>query len=369
VAGGGNTAMDAVRIALRLPGIEEVRLSYRRTREEMPADREELESAIEEGGKLMELSLPERAYSGPDGLRLALRVMELGERDASGRRSPRPTDRTQSVDCELIVAAVGESPDSDLLASLGLACGPKGTPFYDPETQASPLPGVYIGGDTARGPASIISAVADGRRAAHAILRAAGIEPPASNYTPSAPDDDKLSTRGEFAESAPRESVSFVPREAERCLRCDSACLRCVEVCPNRANFALPVGTNRGFGQSIQILHVDALCNECGNCRTFCPFDDGEPYRGKPTLFKDRAAMEARRGEATARVPNAGFCFVASGEDTRERGGTLLVRATPGADVSELSFADWGAEGAGGHMESLARAVFRHHRYLIGGLR
>ena len=384
VAGGGNTAMDAVRVALRLPGIEEVRLSYRRSREEMPADREELESALEEGGKLMELSLPERSYYGPDGPRLALRIMELGERDASGRRSPRPTDRTQSVDCELLVAAVGEAPDISLLEAMGLSRGPKGTPFFDPATQASPRPRVYVGGDAAQGPASIISAVADGRRAAYAILRAAGMEPPASTYAPSAPDEGKLSVRGEIAESLPRASASFVSREAERCLRCDSACLRCVEVCPNRANFALPLPPggipakpDRGFDQSIQILHVDALCNECGNCGTFCPFD-GEPYRGKPTLFEDRAAMEARHDSA-ARVLNAGFCYVASGDDARAKGGAgrpgpgerpfLLVRATAGAEVQELSYADWAEDGAGGLMESLARAVFRDHPYLIGGLR
>jgi putative selenate reductase len=358
VAGGGNTAMDAVRIALRLPGIEEVRLSYRRTREEMPADREELESAIEEGGKLMELSLPERAYRGPDGPRLALRIMELGERDASGRRSPRPTDRSQSVDCELIVAAVGESPDPGLLASLGLACGPKGTPPYDPETQASARPGVYVGGDAARGPASIISAVADGRRAAYAILRAAGIEPPASTYAPSAPDDDKLSARGEFAESAPRESASFVSREAERCLRCDSACLRCVEVCPNRANFALPVEVGKNFAQSIQILHVDSLCNECGNCGVFCPFE-GRPFKDKPTLFGDRAALDASG--------NPGFCC--SGTGGGEARPSLAMREAPGSRIVVADFEDWGRDGAGPAMAAIARTVLRDHPYLLGGSR
>ena len=373
VAGGGNTAMDAVRVALRLPGIDEVRLSYRRTREEMPADREELQSALEEGGKLMELSLPERAFMSPEGPRLSLRVMELGDIDVSGRKSPRPTDRTESVDCDLLVAAVGEKPETSLLASLGIPCGPSGLPECDRATQASARPGVYVGGDAARGPASIISAVADGRRAAYAILRAAGIEPPASTYAPAPPDADKLAARGEFVPSVSRSSAGFVAREAERCLSCDSTCLRCVEVCPNRANFTLPIGpagsaaadgadSTDGMAQPIQILHVDELCNECGNCGIFCPFD-GEPYRGKPTLFADRAAMDVRYDDSPARVLNAGFAFGAGPRPS------LYLRAARGAEVETFAFAEWSRAGAVGPMGRLARIVFDDHAYLLGGRR
>ena len=377
VAGGGNTAMDTARVALRLPGIEVVRLSYRRSKEDMPADEEELRNALEEGAKLMELSLPESSYLGPDGSRLSLRMMERGALDASGRSSPRATQRTESVECELLVAAIGEAPDSNLFEGLGIPCDPSGLPLCDPATQATSRAGLYVGGDAAHGPASIISAVADGRRAAYAILRAAGIEPPAANYIPSAPDADKLAARGEFAQSAPRASASFVSREAERCLRCDSACLRCVEVCPNRANFALPVSRDDsrgddsrggGFSQSIQILHIDALCNECGNCGVFCPFE-GEPNRGKATLFQDRASMEAAR--------NAGISFVTSGDEAtadgkaiRSRLGArpnLLKRGVVGMEIETLIFTDWAEPGAVGPMETLARAVLREHFYLLGG--
>jgi putative selenate reductase len=355
VAGGGDTAMDAVRVALRLPGTEEVLLSYRRSREEMPADKAELRSALEEGGRLMELSLPERAYLGPGGPRLILRAMELGERDASGRRAPRPTQRTEDVACEFIIAAVGETPDASLLASLGIPCGPKGIPVYDPATQATSRPGLYVGGDAAHGPSSIIAAEADGRRAAFAILRAAGIETQKSSNIPPAPDPDKLAARGEFASSLRSDSPFFAQREAERCLCCDSACLRCVEVCPNRSNFALPVTVHAGGGmeQPIQILHVDSLCNECGNCGTFCPFE-GDPYRDKPTLFKNRSAMEASR--------NAGFCFATSSAKP-----DLLKRDAVGAGIAALAYANWADAAEGAPMEALARAVFRDHRYLIGG--
>jgi putative selenate reductase len=359
VAGGGNTAMDAARVALRLPGVEEVTISYRRSREDMPADEEELANALDEGAKLLDLSLPERSSGDGDGSRLSLRVMEKGERDASGRSSPKATDRTQSVECDLLVAAVGEGPDSGLLAAMGIECGPSGRPSFDSATQATSQPGVYVGGDAARGPASIISAGSDGRRAAYAMLRAAGIQPPSQTYVPSAPDADRLAARGEIMASQASTSPGFVAREAERCLRCDSACLRCVEVCPNRANFALPVpaGVGGGFAQPIQVIHIDALCNECGNCGLFCPYE-GEPYRGKPTLFKGLAALEASG--------NAGFAF---GDGS---GPGLHLREAPGAAVATIAHARWATKGAAGpaaaaQIASLARTVFHDHAYLLGG--
>jgi putative selenate reductase len=359
VVGGGNTAMDAVRLALRLPGIEEVRLSYRRDREEMPADEEELGNALAEGGKLMDLTLPERSYRGSEGPRLSLRVMRSGGRDASGRRSPEPTDATLSVDCDLLVAAVGEAPDTRLLESLGVSCGPDGRPVLDAATLESRSAGVYVGGDSARGPASIIRAVADGRRAAYSMLRAAGVEPQPASYAPPPPDKARLARRGEFAESLSADSA-IVAREAERCLNCDSVCLRCVEVCPNRANFALPVEpggspSRSGLAQPIQILHLDALCNECGNCGVFCPFE-GRPFKDKATLFRDARALYASH--------NAGFAFV-DGVD----GPALALRELPDGEALTLAFGEWGTKAATGDspMAALARTVRFEHPYLIGG--
>jgi putative selenate reductase len=352
VAGGGNTAMDAVRLALRLPGIEEVRLSYRRSREEMPADKEELENAIAEGGKLMELTMPESSSAGSDGSLLGLRVMELGERDASGRRSPKATDRVETVRCDLLVAAVGEAPDSSLFASLGIPVLADGRPNVDAQTQESGLDDVYVGGDASRGPASIISAVADGRRAAYAIMKKARIVPPESSYIPPAPDKDKLARRGEPVQGLDPAQGGFAAREADRCLECDSACLRCVEVCPNRANFALPIAEKGVFAQSLQIIHLDALCNECGNCGIFCPYE-GEPYRGKPSLFRSRPARGASH--------NAGMSF---GEGERP---LLALRDKPDGEIVELPYAEWAQEGSGGRMGALARTVFRDHPYLLGG--
>lgn len=80
---------------------------------------------------------------------------------------------------------------------------------------------------------------------------------------------------------------SEVKRETERCLECDILCSVCVEVCPNRANFPIKMGSGR-FKDAYQILHIDGLCNQCGNCDTFCPYQ-GNPYRDRLTLFWDEA--------------------------------------------------------------------------------
>ena len=375
VAGGGNTAMDAVRAATRLPSVESVRLSYRRTLAEMPADREELENAMREAavldgaagagssgsgaagaahgqGALLELSLPERAAPG----KLTLRKMRLGEKDASGRRSPLPSDETIELDCDLLVAAVGETPDPALMKAFGIPVGKDGRPVYDPATQETPVAGLYVGGDAARGPASIIAAEADGRRAAYAILRKAGVEPPLAPYSPPEPRAERLASRGEFAHPLAAGSEGFAAREAERCLECDSACLRCVEVCPNRANMAIPRPSGSG-AQAFQILHVDYLCNECGNCGLFCPYE-GEPFRGKATLFADRASLEASK--------NAGFALL--------QGGAVALRAAYEGPVAEFAQGASAPAAGGGSsasdgaaMLALARAVARDHAYLSGG--
>jgi putative selenate reductase len=362
VAGGGNTAMDAARTALRLPGIESVHLAYRRTKKEMPADAEELGNALDEGCRLLELSLPERGYAGHDGPRLSLRMMELGEKDASGRRSPKPTDRTVSVECELLVLALGERPDVSLLGSLGFELDARGLPVFDPATQESPRKGLYVGGDAARGPSSIIKAEADGRRAAYAMLRTAGLELPALSRPVAPPDPARLAARGEFLQSLSPDSPRFASREAERCLRCDSACLRCVEVCPNRANVALPLASLGPLSQGIQIVHVDGLCNECGNCGLFCPYD-GEPYRGKPTLFEDRGTLMAS--------PNVGLSFASGAMPA------LLIRKEKGGPAAELRFQAWSEEAPreprsderSAALLVIARSIWDDHRYLIRGQR
>ncbi len=357
VTGGGNTAMDAARVAARLPGKPKVSILYRRTLAEMPADREEFESALADGAEYTELSLPERMSPGSGGTLPVLRVREmtLGEPDASGRRAPIASDRVRDIPCDLVIAAVGESPDRALFEGLGARVGKDGRPVVDPVTLATTVSGLYAAGDARRGPASIIAGEADGRIAAYAILRAVGIEPTIEKLAPKAPDYDALSRRGEMMETLPRDHPGFVAREAERCLSCGSACLRCVEVCPNRANFALPVAPGGALKQAIQIVHVDDLCNECGNCGFFCPWD-GRPYEGKPTLFSDEAALRASG--------NAGFAFTGKAASP-----TLILREATGKDavVSSHGFAAWTEAAASSAMPAIAKTIFDSHRYLIAG--
>lgn len=360
VVGGGNTAMDAARVAARLPGKPRVTILYRRSRAEMPADVEEFEAALADGVRYEELSLPEAMVPAAQGGRNVLRVREmaLGPLDASGRRSPVPTENTRELPCDLVVQAVGESPDVRLFAGLGIEFGADGLPTADGVTMETGVPGIYVVGDCRRGPSSIIAAEADGRAAAYAILRKAGIEPRIDAAPRAQADAEALSRRGEILESLPTDHDGFARREADRCLSCAAACLRCVELCPNRANVALPVGTGGPFAQSIQIVHVDELCNECGNCGFFCPYE-GEPYRGKPTLFSCESDLS---GSA-----NAGFAFVGPAAEP-----VLILRSKPGPQepVAVLSYEKWSPSvfsAAADPLSALAALVHRDHPYLIPG--
>ncbi|ABZ85180.1 uncharacterized protein ygfk [Heliomicrobium modesticaldum Ice1] len=303
VVGAGNTAMDAARTALRLPGVEKVTVIYRRTEKEMPAYREEYELALADGVEFLFLMNPE----GVDGDgNLLCRVMRLGAPDASGRRRPEKTYEVKALPIDTLITAIGETIDMELLAKLGLAQGKTAEPQTNKSTCATSLPGVYLVGDASHGPSSVVKCIADGRRASDAICRA---EDPAWKrasfiFGPADEDTVKAITAkkgGLIAQSdVPAEAGSEVDqnvgaREFRRCLECSSVCNKCVEVCPNRANIAVPVeGAATGFRNRFQIVHLDAYCNECGNCATFCPWD-GRPYRDKPTLFSLRQDFEASR--------------------------------------------------------------------------
>ena len=161
VLGGGNTAMDVARAAKRLPGVEHVRLIYRRTKRYMPADEEELQLAIEDGVEFLELLAPVGAENG----KLKCSVMELGAPDASGRRSPVDTGRTEEYPADTIIAAIGETIDTTLYAELGVEMDAKGRPVVDANMMTTEA-GVYAVGDSRRGPATVVEAIADSAKAA-----------------------------------------------------------------------------------------------------------------------------------------------------------------------------------------------------------
>jgi len=267
VLGGGNTAMDVARAAKRLPGVEHVRLIYRRTKRYMPADEEELQLAIEDGVEFLELLAPVGAENG----KLKCSVMELGAPDASGRRSPVDTGRTEEYPADTIIAAIGETIDTTLYAELGVEMDAKGRPVVDANMMTTEA-GVYAVGDSRRGPATVVEAIADSAKAAAAI---AGI-----SYDKYAEEnvaaDEKLYTVKKGVQSR---DTSKTPDD--RCLGCPTVCEVCTDVCPNRANVAIHVPGKC----KAQIIHVDGMCNECGNCEVFCPYKGGRPYKDKFTLY------------------------------------------------------------------------------------
>ncbi len=260
VIGGGNTAMDAARSAKRAKGVKHVRLVYRRTQREMPADAEELELAIQDGVQFMELLAPVSLEEG----QLLCDKMALGAPDASGRRSPVATGERVKIDCDTLISAIGERVDAKFLSGNGVTLNARSLPESLEVNQR-----LFVVGDALRGPATVVEAIADAAAAVRAIT---GLEAPDA---PLNEDTALLKARRQYLCHCqePRD-------EANRCLGCELVCENCVDVCPNRANIALRVP---GMARE-QIIHIDKMCNECGNCRVFCPYDSA-PYKDKFTLF------------------------------------------------------------------------------------
>ena len=171
VIGGGNTAMDSVRTAKRL-GAEKAMIIYRRSEQEMPARLEEVKHAKEEGVEFLTLHNPIEYKADEKGRvkQAVLQKMELGEPDASGRRSPVPIPGAiETLDIDLAIVSVGVSPNPIVPHSIpGLELGRKGTIAVN-ENMESSIPMIYAGGDIVRGGATVILAMGDGRRAAAAM--------------------------------------------------------------------------------------------------------------------------------------------------------------------------------------------------------
>ncbi len=263
VIGGGNTAVDAARTALRL-GAASVTVLYRRSREEMPANDWEVADAEREGVRLELLTAPV-AVEMADGRVAAIRCqrMELGEPDASGRRRPIPVAGSEFViAADTMIAAVAQAPESSFLETThALKVNPQGAFVVDQRTLATNRPGIFAGGDAQRGPGILIEAVADGRRGALSIdryLRGVDLlteldEAPRPVVELSDEEIDRIVQSGRVALS-PRAATPTAPvgerihdfrevecnlseeearKEASRCLACGvcSECHLCVSVC------------------------------------------------------------------------------------------------------------------------------------------
>ena len=287
VIGAGNTAMDAARVAKRLNGVKNVRLVYRRTKHQMPADEEELDLALAEGVEFCELLAPKALK----GAVLVCDRMQLGEPDESGRRSPEPTGETVEIPANTVICAVGEHIDTALYDGAGVEHDRRGRLA----AVSTGVDGVWAAGDCRRGPATVVEAIADAADVARAIAGADFNAYASENERPGH-EDACYERKGSLCRDKQH-------CEKTRCLGCGTVCEVCCDVCPNRANVAIKVP---GLDKH-QVVHVDGMCNECGNCAVFCPYSEGRPYKDKLTLFWSDEDMENSENQGFLALPDGDF--------------------------------------------------------------
>jgi putative selenate reductase len=328
IIGGGNTAMDAARTAVRLAGEGgKVTIVYRRTIKDMPADRGEIKACFDEGVEFLELTAPVKIISRGNYVSgLLCRRMQPGEPDETGRR--RPIEIPESdfiIEADAIIPAVGQERDFEFVKDFPAVAEKIGY-----QTGSA---NVFVGGDALRGASTAINAIADGRLAAEQIILAAGrhqvnADHRAPRHKQSLEWHILKRTRREqpprIEELPPGDRLNFDLvinpltldegiKEAQRCMLCDEYCSICTTLCPNMALFTYQVHPaiyqvnsvrltkekievirklKAGVAQKYQILHLPDWCNQCGNCTTFCP-TAGAPYKDKPHLHISRESFEA----------------------------------------------------------------------------
>ncbi len=306
IIGGGNTAMDVARTAKRIAQPEStVKVLYRRTRTEMPADVDEIKALLSEGIELQELLAPEKlVMTGNRISSIVCAKMELVKSENDSRLTPVKIEgKYVEFPVDSLIPALGQEIDIDFVHPRDLVTV-KGS--YE-----TSIPGVFVGGDALRGAATIVKAVGDGRKAAIQIAGKAGIVLPSEKLS-----SDKKMSHSDFIISKskrvkidaaisgdhPEFTSESAICEASRCLLCGDVCSVCVTVCPNRANnyyltkaedipvwkvnfsgkeASFEIESHLKIQQKYQVLNVADFCNECGNCTTFCP-TKGAPFSDKP---------------------------------------------------------------------------------------
>jgi NADPH-dependent glutamate synthase beta subunit-like oxidoreductase len=240
VVGGGNSAIDAARTALRTGG-KDVTILYRRDRDEMPADDHEIADALAEGVRLETLTLPVKVERDAEGLQVTCLRVRLGAIDATGRRRPEPIEGSEfTVRYDTVLSAVGQHPS--VPADWGLQVGSGERITVEPGNLQTSVEGVFAGGDAVLGPASVIEAIGHGRSAAQAIDRYLGGSgnidehlapaeilselPPlpaetGERFRPEMPASDVMVRIRSFSEVELGYSRQDAIEEASRCLRCD----------------------------------------------------------------------------------------------------------------------------------------------------
>jgi formate dehydrogenase alpha subunit len=309
VIGGGNVAIDSARAALRL-GAKMVTIFYRRTKNEMPAQTEEVEQALEEGIEIIFLVAPSKILKDNRNLKLELIRMELGEPDASGRRRPVPIKGTEFIaNLDTLIAAIGERPDVPTAFQVKLG---RGNVLKVNEDLSTSREAVYAGGDCVTGPALVINAIAAGRKAAQSIDRYLGgkgditehLVPAeeATEWLEEVPVGERLAAISYLAPQTRIEGLSEVEQpldwntaiaEARRCLQCHAIeplgghtlrevgcefCGACVDSCPTGALADL---ATRGIAKPDRV--VTTICPYCGvGCQLKLEVKDEKIIASKP---------------------------------------------------------------------------------------
>jgi len=292
VVGGGDTALDAARTALRT-GAGEVSLIYRRSLEEMPCETEGRKEAEEEGINFILLAAPVEVLGKNRVMGLRCIRMTLGEPDTGGRKRPIPLPGSEfTLAADNVLVAVGQSPELGLLARDGIKISQKGTIKVDEGTMLTNVPWVFAGGDAIASGGTLVQAIAHGRRAAlsiHSYLRGERFQSPVAPE----PIEELSPARTSLIKREVRQRMPMLPvaprikdfsevelgfpeeqavREARRCLNCGvgavvdpelcAACLTCVRVCPYDVP-QIPLGGKKA--------EIGPDCQSCGVCAVECP--------------------------------------------------------------------------------------------------
>jgi formate dehydrogenase beta subunit len=270
IIGGGNSAVDSARTALRL-GAREAVVFYRRSQTEMPATREEIEEALNEGVEFHCLAAPIRVISRNGVAEVEFVRTELGMLDDSGRRRPMPVKGSEfTMRFDTVIAAIGQKPEIPRQFNVSLGTG--NVIKVNPETLATSLKGVFAGGDVISGPASIIEAIASGRKAALSIERylggkgsihqilaeqreaAAILREPEKKQRITLPALSAEQRLEDFNQVELSYSDQMATEEAKRCLRCDVRKLDCIIFAPSdwprslRNHFSQPAVPHENTG-------------------------------------------------------------------------------------------------------------------------